>query len=617
MYRDRKHTKVDYAEKNHPVCIFKPFPTKCFMHSVNLISIQFLLDLWNSFDQIFCCDTNVLIPEVVACKTCKKVLRYQTKNGSSNALSHAEKHIAMKNTIETFLIKPKGLNLLSGDKDRLMQSFVQFVTKDIRPYQAVEGEGMLDLLNTIWNLGARYGAATKEEIIEVLPSAVTVSRHVRKSAKEKKTEMANRLSNAFASSLFIAVTSDIWQDDHKHISYLAITVHYHDTNMNLCDQLIAMPPMETGRKKDAAFIKQMTEQFLELRGIPFDKKKLIFVTDRGSNIKKALQEFTRLNCFPHFINNSVRESCKIDVIQTVLDACSKLVRFIKISGLNNEFEISIKSAVKTRFNSVLTMVESILLNWDKLNSLLLRENEFHRLENIEFVVLEQLKSFLTPFKYWSNFCETTLSPSLCHVWIAIDSIIKHCTVKDDDDHLVAIMKVKALCYIEEKFVLHKFHRIATFLNPNYKSLRFSSQTLYDLTVSDTRNLMEQIPIEPSSSRRASTSSTSTLESAISSYLNQSDEVDEVERYIRLTHFADTSKNPALWWFEHKSEFPVLSKIGIAIHAVPASSTSSERAFSDSGSVLTERRVNLKPESVEDILILRSDSNKFQSRSIWN
>lgn len=199
-----------------------------------------------------------------------------------------------------------------------------------------------------------------------MPCANTVSRHVRKSAAEKKVEMKNRLSTAFASNFFIAVTTDLWQDKFKRISYIAITVQYYDSNGNLCDQLIAMPPIEPGRKKDHAFLKELTKRYLEERGIPFDEKKLIFVTDRGGNIKKALQNFIRLNCFPHFINNTVRESCKIDVIETVLDACSKLVRFLKISGLNNEFQITIKSAVKTRFNSVLTMVESILLNWNQL-----------------------------------------------------------------------------------------------------------------------------------------------------------------------------------------------------------------------------------------------------------
>lgn len=71
-----------------------------------------------------------------------------------------------------------------------------------------------------------------------------------------------------------------------------------------------------------------------------------------------------------------------------------------------------------------------------------------------------------------------------------------------------------------------------------------------------------------------------------------------------------------WWTERKSEFPHLSKLATAIHTIPASSTPAERFFSMSGAVITDRRSNIDPEAVEDILILRSDSNKFDKHSIW-
>lgn len=456
--------------------------------------LNFFTELWKSFDLIFCANTNNKIPGFFVCKKCKKVFRYNTKNGTSNPLQHfKQRHDSSQENLDNFVEKKRSFSMTSSERDRLIRASVQYVTKDIRPYKAIEGEGMIDLLHTIWNLGEKYGSVARNELTEILPCATTVSRQVRKLAKEKKEDLTRRLSSIFSKSLFIGITCDIWQDDYKHLSYLAITSHFYGNQMSLCDQLIAMPPLEPGQKKDANFIKRVLKLFLEERGIPFDAEKLIFVTDRGANIKKALDVSTRINCFPHFINNTVKHACKTDILETLLSACKKLVRYIKISGLNNEFEISIKCSVTTRFNSTLTMIESILLNWRKLNEILVQKNETQRLENIDFDILEQLKTFLEPFRYWSIFCETTLKPSLCNVWIGIDSIIKHCTSNENDDHLLAIMKVKALCYIEDKFVLHKFHRIATFLNPNYKGLRFSSQALYDLTLSDTTELLNKIP----------------------------------------------------------------------------------------------------------------------------
>lgn len=142
------------------------------------------------------------------------------------------------------------------------------------------------------------------------------------------------------------------------------------------------------------------------------------------------------------------------------------------------------------------------MNWDKIIIILTREIEYHRLENIDLEVLVQLRSFLKPFKQWSDYTETSLRPSLFNVWIAIDSVIQHCAVQDGDAHLVTLMKVKALCYIEKRFVLHKLHRMATFLTPNFKSLRFASRELYELTVKEAKEFLNTIPLTANLERRA-------------------------------------------------------------------------------------------------------------------
>lgn len=393
----------------------------------------------------------------------------------------------------------------------------------------------------------------------------------------------------------------MWQDDFRRLSYLVLTAHFYNDSMKLCDQIISLAPLDVAQKKDAPFVRECIKRALEAKGVPFNSDKLIFTTDRGSNIKKALQDFTRLNCFPHFMNNTVGEACKIDTIQATVKRCRELVRYIKISGINNEFHISIKSAVKTRFNSVLTMIDSIVLNWTKLNDILIRENEQSRIQNIDIGILKQIIDFLKPFKHWSDYSEQSKRPSLCNVWIAIDSIIKHCAVKDDDEHLITLMKVKALCYIEKRFVLHKLHRISTFLNPNFKCLRFASSSMYEKTLADTREMLANIPDAPvtEANRRESLSSASTIESEISSYCNNPTEEDEIDSYIRLNHFTNLSLDPGVWWHDHRADFPKLSKLAIAIHAIPSSSTPSERAFSTSGAIITDRRVNLDPNSLED------------------
>lgn len=338
----------------------------------------------------------------------------------------------------------------------------------------------------------------------------------------------------------------------------------------------------------------------------------------------GLVGFQRINCFPHFINNVVKAACKIDYIKASLKSCSKLVRYMKISGHNNELGKSVKSAGNTRFNSNLTMVDSIIGNWESLNRILERENETSRLDDIDLSVLNQIKSFLVPFKHWSDYTESSKKASMYAVWIGIDSLIKHCTVKADDEHLTAMMKTKALSYIEKSFELHKFHRISTFLHPNFKSMRFASPYLIQHTIDETKQMLQSYSAPDDNAaaglqveRRSSSSSISTIDSEISNYFNESVDEDEVDKYVRLNFTSETQIEPAVWWNERKHDFPQLSRLAIAVHGIPASSTPAERCFSLSGGIITEKRVNIDPNAVENLLIIRSDSRKFNENSIWD
>lgn len=574
--------------------------------------------MWQHFSNIVCAATNVQVKGFIACNDCRKVFKNSSSGGTSNALAHMKKHKQPKQTIDKYIAPVKSAVLTLSERDGLAEASINFVCKDLRPYAALEGEGFLDFAHTIWNLGAKHGAATRDHISSILPSAVTLSRNVKKMAITKKEKMRSILSQVLNCCLFIGITCDIWMDDYRKISYMALTAHFYTESIKLCDQVISIVPMDVTIHKDSTYVKDCIKKALESNCIPFDHHKLVFITDRGSNIKKALQNFTRLNCFPHFVNNMVQQACKIDTISKMINQCAKLVKYFKISGLNNEFEISLKSVIKTRFNYVHATIESILFNWVQIQQILERENELSRIDGMDIDLLKRISSFLLPFKHWSDHCEKSKSPSLSYVWIAIDSIIKHCAVGDDEEHLISIMKVKVLSYIEKRFVLDKLHWISTFLNPNFKCLKFASPLLYDKTLNETRELLTTVPSEvvPNVSRRISLSSTSTIESELSNYCDFSEDEDEISAYVRHTHFVDLKIDLGVWWFERRNDFPRLSKIALAIHALPASSTPSERAFSTSGAIITERRVGLSPSSIEDIIILRSDSQKFEKHNIW-
>ncbi|CAF1510605.1 unnamed protein product, partial [Didymodactylos carnosus] len=64
-------------------------------------------------------------------------------------------------------------------------------------------------------------------------------------------------------------------------------------------------------------------------------------------------------------------------------------------------------------------------------------------------------------------------------------------------------------------------------------------------------------------------------------------------------------NPLLFWHDYQSRFPTLAILARRLFSIPATSAGVERQFSAAGLIINERRASLNPETVEDILFVRS------------
>lgn len=93
--------------------------------------------------------------------------------------------------------------------------------------------------------------------------------------------------------------------------------------------------------------------------------------------------------------------------------------------------------------------------------------------------------------------------------------------------------------------------------------------------------------------------------------NVSDEYDnheeeELDRYLSMRLDLDkVNDNPLVFWRDHANTFPLLSFLARRLHSIPATTASVERTFSGGGQVVTERRTNLSPSQVDNILFIRS------------
>lgn len=123
--------------------------------------------IWTSTYQIWELDQNGVESKIlegyVCCSVCQHVMRYKKEFGTSSILKHSEKHNKVQDASINSTTKPKGIESISAQhKETLLNVSTNFVTYDLRPNKAVEGDGFLDLVETIWNMGAELGPISRK-----------------------------------------------------------------------------------------------------------------------------------------------------------------------------------------------------------------------------------------------------------------------------------------------------------------------------------------------------------------------------------------------------------------------------------------------------------------------
>ena len=66
-----------------------------------------------------------------------------------------------------------------------------------------------------------------------------------------------------------------------------------------------------------------------------------------------------------------------------------------------------------------------------------------------------------------------------------------------------------------------------------------------------------------------------------------------------------------WWWMHQDQLPLMAKIARMVLAIPSSSAKSKRVFSTGSQTVTERRGNLAPSKVEELILIKENRKKVE------
>ncbi|KAL2076580.1 hypothetical protein ACEWY4_027823 [Coilia grayii] len=233
------------------------------------------------------------------------------------------------------------------------------------------------------------------------------------------------------------------------------------------------------------------------------------------------------------------------------------------------------------------MLNSIARQHNEIRQLLEEKGQEHRFEGIQVEVLNGVGEFLTPFKHASEDLEGDRYPTINSVLLWSHRLRRHCEPRCGDPLYMQHIRRRAGELLDEKMIISPIHKIATFLSPRFKTLKvYFHEKPFKNALKRCRMFLEweDTPdlIEP----------------------------DEIQRYMQ-SHFnlEECSENVLGFWGAHSHDFPLLSMLARAVLCVPATSASSERAFSSAGRVLEARRNRLNPGTVDSILFLHSASKQ--------
>lgn len=168
--------------------------------------------VWSLFEEIYENDTK--LSNFVRCKECECIIFKPTSNTNKmnrhrcQTGENPNKRISFDPSVQLFM----------------KEAASQFIAKDLRPFSAVECEGLLDLCAASMKFGQLYRRATRENLADVMPCRNTVRNMINQIAESNRAKISHMIKRAIETG-GIAATTDTWQDNYRKGHYMSIVAH--------------------------------------------------------------------------------------------------------------------------------------------------------------------------------------------------------------------------------------------------------------------------------------------------------------------------------------------------------------------------------------------------------
>lgn len=159
------------------------------------------------------------------------------------------------------------------------------------------------------------------------------------------------------------------------------------------------------------------------------------------------------------------------------------------------------------------------------------------------------------------------------------------------------------------------YKIATILDPRMKKLTFveneEEKKEFETELYNKYNLLFNVSSNLTNINQQSIVNKNKDSLLSIFYKSQSVSTNEVFEYLKEEEL-EFQGDPFAWWNYKKDKYPNLAKLARQYLSISATSTSSERLFSDAGNILNSKRTRLDSEFFKRILFLKKNFNYIKN-----
>lgn len=446
-------------------------------------------ECWKKFRCIYLISEphNIFVNNFVICQDCNEICHY---NGSTTTKLKKHKCITSEplNTSFNFASNSNKVTFSDSDKEFVKNTMSNFVAGNLHAIASVECKGYRDSIKAGVLLGQKYPRMTEVDVDRILFSRFTIKNFIEEKASIIINEIREYFNFVLNETGTFCVAADLWKDEHRANEYITLVAH----TCVFVDKKIARKVFSFHTNSIEAICKTNQIVYQHIKGVfasfgidEITMNRFIkWISDRGQNLVLALTHnaMLRISCFAHIINNIVKTMLDIDRVKSIVSNTKHLVKYMKTSGLNARLKKSLISFCETRWNAVYYTVKSLYENYDDVLKLLHeKEGATQKYDKVSKITcinkdsLKQLFEFLELFVHITVTIEGEKKPTLHYVWPFHVKIKKYLADRANGGSFTSIMSRAGIQYMDknaEPFAMTDEHKIATFLHPYMKTLKF-------------------------------------------------------------------------------------------------------------------------------------------------